>query len=203
MALLVTFTERWIYKMEIINYIRHNEDVAELLGDICDIYVLPEDKSPQSENGHLTYNIPGMTFARSGNGSEYILLEDNSIGYWGSEGKVGRISDDMESFWKLIVNCPYWLDYVDYSQYQSMEKLKRFINIIQEEHMEMFLEDMDIQIEESQKKLAVMLDIPLADNNVENILMEFYYSATRIPQLIATYMEDNGKKHSSSGSLFN
>ena len=44
-----------------------------------------------------------------------FLLEDDSTGYWGSEGKVGRIADNLTDFFELIVNCPYWIDYLDYS----------------------------------------------------------------------------------------
>ena len=52
------------------------------------VSILPILKEPQNQNGQLKYNIAGMTFAKEKSGSEYILLEDDSIGYWGSEGKV-------------------------------------------------------------------------------------------------------------------
>ena len=96
-----------------------------------------------------------MTFAKEKSGSEYILLEDDSIGYWGSEGKVGRIADNLKDFFELIVNCPYWIDYLDCSQYSSKERLRRFANIIYEEHVEMFEEDMDVQLGELQRNWQI------------------------------------------------
>ena len=108
--------------MDIIKFIRCNREVSELLEEICDVSILPILKEPQNQNGQLKYNIAGMTFAKEKSGSEYILLEDDSIGYWGSEGKVGRIADNLTDFFELIVNCPYWIDYLDCSQYSSKER---------------------------------------------------------------------------------
>lgn len=115
--------------MDIIKFIRCNREVSELLDEICDVSILPILKEPQNQNGQLKYNIAGMTFAKEKSGSEYILLEDDSIGYWGSEGKVGRIADNLKDFFELIVNCPYWIDYLDCSQYSSKERLSDIVNI--------------------------------------------------------------------------
>ena len=52
-----------------------DNNLSDLLCDVCDIQILPEFKVPQDESRHLTYNISGKTFARTGSGSEYILLE--------------------------------------------------------------------------------------------------------------------------------
>ena len=59
---------------------------------------------PQDEGGHLTYNISGKTFAKEGSGSEYILLEDGSIGYWGSEGECGRIDFNLREAQKELAD---------------------------------------------------------------------------------------------------
>ena len=73
--------------MDYIKMLREDSNLSDLLCDVCDIELLPEFKTPEDESGHLTYNISGKTFAKEGNGSEYILLEDGSIGFWGSEGE--------------------------------------------------------------------------------------------------------------------
>ena len=188
--------------MDIIKFIRCNREVSELLDEICDVSILPILKEPQNQNGQLKYNIAGMTFAKEKSGSEYILLEDDSIGYWGSEGKVGRIADNLKDFFELIVNCPYWIDYLDCSQYSSKERLRRFANIIYEEHVEMFEEDMDVQLGELQKELATKLNICLYEDVVDKVLIKLFDVANRKPGMTVTYTEKEGRKIDSSGSVF-
>ena len=188
--------------MDIIKFIRCNREVSELLEEICDVSILPILKEPQNQNGQLKYNIAGMTFAKEKSGSEYILLEDDSIGYWGSEGKVGRIADNLTDFFELIVNCPYWIDYLDCSQYSSKERLRRFANIIYEEHVEMFEEDMDVQLGELQKELANKLNICLYEDVVNKVLIKLFDVANRKPGMTVTYTERDGRKIESSGSVF-
>lgn len=188
--------------MDILDFVRSNEEVTEMLCDICDIEILPTFEKPQDEFGHLFYNIQGMTFSRERSGSEYILLEDGSVGFWGSEGGTGRIADNITDFFELVVNCPYWSDYVNIEPYSDIGKLRRFATEIHEEHVEMMQEDMDIQLNTDQKELATRLGITLYDDVAKNVLMKFFRSATRNPRLVATYVEVDGSKHSNSGSLF-
>ena len=171
--------------MDIIKFIRCNREVSELLEEICDVSILPILKEPQNQNGQLKYNIAGMTFAKEKSGSEYILLEDDSIGYWGSEGKVGRIADNLTDFFELIVNCPYWIDYLDCSQYSSKERLRRFANIIYEEHVEMFEEDMDPVSYVEEKGLKTVNDEGALRKTVEEVI-------ANNPQSVEDY--HNGKE---------
>lgn len=89
--------------MSFIKMLREDNDLSDLLCGVCDVEILPEFKTPQNEFGHLTYNISRKTFAHERNGSEYILLEDGSIGYWGSEDKCGRIADNLKDFFELMI----------------------------------------------------------------------------------------------------
>ena len=107
--------------MDFIKILREDSDLSDLLCDVCDVEILPEFKTPEDECGHLTYNISGKTFARAGSGSEYILLEDGSIGFWGSEGACGRIADSLQDFFEFVINCPYWQDYLDEDEYLDVE----------------------------------------------------------------------------------
>ncbi|WP_313131607.1 hypothetical protein [Anaerocolumna sp.] len=187
--------------MDIIKKLQEDSDLAEILSDICDVNILPEFISPQDEDKHLTYNINGKTFAKEGSGSEYILLEDGSVGFWGSEGEGGRIADTLYDFFILMVNCPFWREYVCSEPYQDMLNLREFAKELYEEHIEMAQEDIEIDLCEEQQKLADGLGITL-DEDVSNILMKFYHCANRQPRLIATFTEADGSKHSNSGSLF-
>ena len=180
--------------MDFIKILREDNDLSDLLCDVCDIEILPEFKKPQDEFGHLTYNISGQTFAKAGSGSEYILLDDGSIGFWGSEGECGRIADNLEDFFEFMVNCPYWLNYLDEGEYQDRGELYEFAKEIFEEHMEN-AEDIDFDLLEAQQELAARLGIE-KKTDVVDILIRFYHCAKREPRFISTYTENDGNTHS-------
>ncbi len=186
--------------MDFIKMLREDNDLSDLLCDVCDIEILPGFKTPEDERGHLAYNISGKTFARAGSGSEYILLEDGSIGYWGSEGECGRIADNLKDFFEFMVNCPYWQDYLYEGEYQDRESLDVFAKEIFEEHVEN-AEDIEFDLPEAQQELADRLGIEIK-TDVVDILMRFYHCTKREPRFISTYTENDGSTHSSTGSLF-
>ncbi len=186
--------------MDFIKILREDEDLSDLLCDVCDIEILPEFKTPQDEDGHLTYNIAGQTFAKAGSGSEYILLEDGSIGFWGSEGECGRIADSLKDFFEFMGNCPYWLDYLEEGEYQDRESLGEFAKEVFEEHAEN-AKDMEFDLPEAQQELADRLGLE-KKADVVDILMRFYHCTKREPRFISTYTENDGSKHSGTGSLF-
>lgn len=186
--------------MDFIQKLREDSDLAELLCDVCDVEILPEFKMPQDEFGHVTYNMSGKTFAMEGTGSEYILLEDGSVGYWGSEGACGRIADSLQDFFALVIRFPYWLDYVYEGAYHDMELLAEYVEDIFAEHKEEDEEEWDRQLED-QKRLVKGLGIE-TKLDVSEILMRFTRCTERKPRFILTYTEDDGSTHSSTGSLF-
>ena len=186
--------------MEIIKELRKDYNLLALLSTACDVEILPMSKAPENEFGHLTYNIPGTTFAQAGSGSEYILLEDGSVGYWGSEGACGRIADSMYDFFEIVIRCPYWQDYLCEEVYQDREKLGKFAKEIFERLKESFKAD-GFDLSEAQQKLADFLGLE-KKVDVVDILMRFYYCAKREPRFIQTYTENDGSSHSGTGSLF-
>lgn len=186
--------------MDYIKMLREDSDLSDLLCDVCDIELLPEFKTPEDESGHLTYNISGKTFAKKGNGSEYILLEDGSIGFWGSEGECGRIAENLKEFFEFMVNCPYWSDYLDEDKYQDRDGLSEFAKEVFAQHMEN-AEDIDFDLPAAQQELAGRLGIEIKADAVD-ILMRFYYCIKCEPRFISTYTENDGNTHSGTGSLF-
>lgn len=183
--------------MNFIEMLRKDQDLADLLYDVCDMEILPEYVTPEDEFGHLTYNISGKTFARSGSGSEYILLEDDSVGYWGSEGECGRIADNLKEFFEFMINCPCWMDYLEEDEYQDRDDLRAFAEEIFEEHAE----EIDFDLPEAQQELADRLGIQ-KEADVTDLLMRFYHCTKREPRFFSTYRENDGSTHSGTGSLF-
>ena len=187
--------------MDFIKTLREDSGLSDLLCDVCDVEILPEFKTPQDEGGHLTYSISGKTFARAGSGSEYILLEDGSIGFWGSEGACGRIADSLLDFFEFVVNCPYWQDYLEEDEYQDRENLREFAQEVYEEHVENAADLSDFDLPEAQRELADRLGIE-KKADVVDILMRFYRCTRREPRLVSAYTEEDGNTHSDTGSLF-
>lgn len=185
--------------MDFIKMLREDHALSDLLRDVCDVEILSEFKTPEDEGGHLTYNISGKTFARAGSGSEYILLEDGSIGFWGSEGECGRIADNLEYFFEFMVNCPYWFDYLDEGEYQDRGELHAFAKEIFAEHMEN-AKDIGFDLPEAQQELAARFGTEKRAD-VTDLLIRFYHCAKREPRFISTYTENDGSTHSGTGSL--
>jgi len=187
--------------MDFIKTLREDHDLSDLLCDVCDIEIFPEFKAPEDEFGRLTYNISGKTFARAGSGSEYILLEDGSIGFWGSEGECGRVADNLREFFEFVLNCPYWQDYLDEDAYQNREDLGKFAKKVYKEHVENDADLCGFDLPEAQQELADRLGVG-KKADVVDILMRFYHCTKREPRFISTYTENDGSTHSGTGSLF-
>lgn len=186
--------------MDLIKKLCMDHNLSALLNTACDVEILPESRPPENEFGHLTYNIPGTTFAQDASGSEYILLEDGSVGYWGSEGECGRIADNLHDFFEFMIHCPYWEDYLCEEAYHDREKLRKFAKKNFEGLKESLRED-GFDLSEAQQKLADYLEIEKKADTVD-ILMRFYHCTKREPRFFQTYTEDDGSSYSGTGSLF-
>lgn len=176
--------------------IRSKEALLDILREQFDLQILPEMEEPENEFGHLTYSIPGKTFARDGSGGEFILLDDGTVGYWGSEGQCGRLAESLMDCFTLIVNCPWWMDVANACNYgdpfDSDDALQELIGELREEYS---------HIEpEMQEKAAGELGVALVEE-LATLLHRFRDCAVREPRLVTTYREDDGSTHDSSGSL--
>ena len=89
------------------------ENLADVLEMTFEIIFQEEYEEPWDEDGHMEFSMPGKVFATNGAGGEYILLGDGTIGYNSGHGIMGRIAENVQEFLELVINCPYWEDYVD------------------------------------------------------------------------------------------
>lgn len=177
-----------------IDKLRNDEELAEIFARNFEVEIKEQDEIPEDELGHLKYNINGVAFAGDGAGGQYILLEDGSIGFWGSEGKVGRIADSVEEFFEFVVNCPFWHDYCQKKYYTDITQLSiRSKEILEELAKDMSEHDEDLYAK--QKYAAGRMGITLYEDVANDVLMRFYHSTTRSPQFYGEYTEDDGSKH--------
>jgi|GEM_PF-464684 len=185
-----------------LDLLRKDQELAGMMYDICDVDVLSQPKNPNDADGRLTFNLTGQVFARDGAGSEYIIFEDDSVGVYDSEGECGRIADSQKDFFEFMVNCPFWRDYIRPKSFCDIETLREFVNKTFEEHCEMAQEELDIDLVKMQKELANKMQLTLYKDIAQDILMKFYVSATRNPQIIVTFQESDGNLSESSGSIW-
>ncbi|GMQ64612.1 hypothetical protein [Vallitalea maricola] len=184
-----------------LSILKANKKLSECLERFCDVEILDDFQKTEDEDGYLEYNINGKTFAKEGGGGEYILLEDGSVGFWGSEGQVGRIADNINDFFEFVINCPYWQDYVKKDMYVNISVLSEFSKKNYDELVTSMKKDC-IDVLKKQKYMADNLGIKLYDDVATQVLIRFYKSANREMRFYAEFTEDDGSKHSTSGTLF-
>ena len=112
--------------MDYLKILRENPDLAEEFDSLFDFFLLDELSPRDDAEGRYTFSLPGMTFAKDGSGGEYHLLEDGSIGYNGSEGQAGRLAENMDALFSLLVSSICWHDYCDAKEYVDFKTLEEY-----------------------------------------------------------------------------
>ena len=100
--------------MEKLEAIRDNNHLRNLLLAECDIYFYDEIREVQFSYNNEEYSLACHAFAQDGSGGEYVILEDESIGFIGSEGQVGRVAeslDDLLTFLLMLVLSQTFLSF--------------------------------------------------------------------------------------------
>ena len=112
--------------MDHLKVLRENPDLAKEFDVLFDFSLLDELSARDEAEGRYTFSLPGMAFARDGSGGEYHLLEDGSIGYNGSEGQAGRLAENMDALFSLLVSSICWHDYCDAKEYVDFKTLEEY-----------------------------------------------------------------------------
>lgn len=170
--------------MDYLKMLSSDPVLADACDRLCDFYLLEEMTERETEDGHLTYTLCGHAFAKDGSGGEYHLLEDGSIGYHGSEGQTGRLAENPDEFFSLLVNCICWHDYCEESRYSDPATLEQY----GQQQRRILLEDIDA---DSWKRVADAWKILIADK-LAPILERFRTAAQRQPLYRSIYHEDDG-----------
>ena len=90
--------------MNLLENIRANKELNELLMRECDIYFYKEEQEIEFSGNNEVYSLGCMAFAQDGTGSEYVFLEDGSIGFISSEGVVGRVAESLEDLLTFLIH---------------------------------------------------------------------------------------------------
>jgi hypothetical protein len=193
--------------MDLLDIIKRDNDLHEKVNVFCDIEIYPEYQKPNDVNKTMFWNIDGMAFGSDASGGEYVLLNDNSIGFNSSEGETGRIAENIVELFELLLNCSCWMDYLFIDLYKNDEMMQKYSLKMEMDNEEMFNEDIKIidtkfTYKEMQKELLGKLSIK-EYYDIVDLLKKFYETAIREPRYIYKFMGKNGSKLISEGCLIN
>ena len=177
----------------IIELIKKDEELVKKLMEYCDIEIYPNEKKPIDMEGAMVYNMDGMAFGCDSSGGEFILLNDNSIGFISSEGECGRIAENITELFELQFNCSGFMNYLFIDLYNDDEMLNKYITKMENDSKKWFNENL-------QKELLEIFSIKKYDNLIE-LLKRFHKTATREPQYYYTFTNENGNITKSSGCI--
>ena len=188
--------------MNLIETIRKDNKLVRDLIDFCDIEIYQKEQIPNDLNGSTVWNINGMAFGCDASGGEYILLNDNTIGFNGSEGDCGRLAENEIELFELLLNISSWYDYLFIDLYTDDELLNKYILKAENDHEIFYNKNNEKEYRIIQKTLSEKLLIKVFGNKIE-LLKRFNKTANREPKYIFTFTEKDGTKIISEGSLIN
>jgi hypothetical protein len=184
--------------MELIEIVRKDGDLVNKIMNFCDFEIYQKEQTPSNNNGKIHLNINGMALGCDGSGGEYILLEDDTIGFRGSENECGRIAENIIELFELLINCPYWKDCLYIDLYKNDIVMKKCIMKIENDYTGEYNDYDENNYKKIQDELSKKLSIKIYENKMV-LLKRFYKTTNRNPRYNYIYMKNNGEKIISDG----
>ena len=172
--------------MERLQIIRNNQHLRRLLLDECDIYFYDQIREVQFSNNDEEYSLACQAFAKDGSGGEYVILEDESIGFIGSEGQVGRVAGSLDDLLTFLLHAGSISDFSCRLLYQNKHLLEKFSQGFIDKARENYQskgEDWD----KVRTGLAQKLGLEFHPEKLQEIALKFYQSAIRTPLFTCKY----------------
>ena len=174
--------------MDKLQEVRENEQLRILLMTECDIYFYDKISEVQFSGNNKEYSLACKAFAQDGSGGKYVFLEDNSIGFIGSEGQVGRVAESLDDLLTFLLHAGYISDFSCRHLYQNTDLLKAFcrgyVSKIRESY-QVKQENWD----QVRGNMAQKLSLDFNPENLEEVAMTFYQAATREPVFSCKYID--------------
>ena len=172
--------------MNQLQVIRENGPLRSLLMQECDILFYDQLKEVEFSLNNEVYSLSPIAFAQDGSGGEFVFLEDESIGFIGSEGQVGRIAENLDALLTFLLHAGSISDFSCRLLYQNKHLLARFcqefINKARKNYQSKG-EDWD----KVRTGLAQELGLEFQPEKLQDLALKFYQSAIRTPQLTCKY----------------
>ena len=172
--------------MNQLQVIREDKQLRFLLMQECDILFYDQLKEVEFSQNNEVYSLSPIAFAKDGSGGEYVILEDESIGFIGSEGQVGRVAESLDDLLTFLLHAGSISDFSCRLLYQNKDLLAKFcqgfIKKVRDNYRSKG-EDWDKVRAGIAKKLRIYFN----PDKLEELAMNFYKTATRTPLFTCTY----------------
>lgn len=172
--------------MNQLQVIREDKQLRILLMQECDILFYDQLKEVEFSQNNEVYSLSPIAFAKDGSGGEYVILEDDSIGFIGSEGQVGRVAESLDDLLTFLLHAGSISDFSCRLLYQNKELLAKFCqgftNKIRENYR-LKGEDWD----KVRAGIAQELRLEFQPEQLKDLALKFYQSAIRTPLFTCKY----------------
>ena len=172
--------------MNQLQVIRENGPLRSLLMQECDILFYDQLKEVEFSQNNEFYSLSPIAFAKDGSGGEFVFLEDESVGFIGSEGQVGRIAESLDDLLTFLLYAVSISDFSCRLLYQNKHLLAKFcqgfINKSRNNYQSKG-EDWD----KVRTGLAQELGLEFDPEKLQELALKFYQSAIRTPLFTCKY----------------
>ena len=172
--------------MNQLQVIREDKQLRILLMQECDILFYDQLKEVEFSQNNEFYSLSPIAFAKDGSGGEFVFLEDESVGFIGSEGQVGRIAESLDDLLTFLLYAVSISDFSCRLLYQNKHLLAKFcqgfINKSRNNYQSKG-EDWD----KVRTGLAQELGIEFQPEKLQDLALKFYQSAIRTPLFTCKY----------------
>lgn len=174
--------------MDILEYVRGNKDVNHLLMCECDICFYEETGETQFLQNNEEYSLGCKAFAQDGSGGEFVFLEDDSIGFIGSEGEVGRVAENLNELLTFLIHAGYISDFSCKYIYKNKDLLNKYCTGYVSKIRESYKAEKK-NWDEIREGIAKRLSLPFDPGRLAEFAMTFYKAATREPVFSCKYID--------------
>ena len=143
-----------------------------------DILFYEEFREVEFSQNNEVYSLSPIAFAKDGSGGEYVILEDESIGFIGSEGQVGRVAESLDDLLTFLLHAGSITDFSCRLLYQNKDLLVKFSQGFIDKARENYQskgEDWD----KVRTGLAQELGLEFDPEKLQMLALKFYQSAIR------------------------
>ena len=166
--------------------IREDKQLRILLMQECDILFYDQLKEVEFSQNNEVYSLSPIAFAKDGSGGEYVILDDQSIGFIGSEGQVGRVAESVDELLTFLLHAGSISDFSCRLLYQNKHLLEKFSQGFIDKARENYQskgEDWD----KVRTGLAQKLGLEFHPEKLQELALKFYQSAIRTPLFTCKY----------------
>lgn len=186
LSLVTIVKARRVANMLQLQVIREDNQLRNLLMKECDILFYDQLKEVEFSQNNEVYSLSPIAFAKDGSGGEYVILEDESIGFIGSEGQVGRVAEILDDLLTFLLHAGSISDFSCGLLYQNKDLLAKFCQGFTNKIRENY-QSKGENWDKVRTGLAQKLGLEFDPEKLQVLAFNFYQSATRLPLFTCKY----------------